>query len=85
MLGKRKRKIRPRFTKSKKVKGQRLYQRIAVPGSGKFVTLKSPDVRHHVDIFYNKHHYFIRTKDILQMKSLSDVLKKVKTFGRKKS
>ena len=81
MLGKRKRKIRPTFPKSKKVKGQRLYQRIAVPGSGKFVTLKSPDVKDHVDIFYNKHHYIIRTRDILKMKSLSDVLKKVKTFG----
>ena len=62
-----------------------LYKRIAVPGSGKFLTLKTADVRDHVDIFYNKHHYYIKTKDILNMKSLSDVLKKVKTFERKKS
>ena len=80
----RKRKRRP-TSKRNKVTGKRLYKRIAVPGSGKFVTLKSPDVRDHVDIFYNKHHYLIKTRDILQMKSLSDVLKKVKTFGRKKS
>ena len=77
--------MRPTFQKNKKVKGKRLYKRIAVPGSGKFVTLKSSDVRDHVDIFYNKHHYLIRTGDILQMKSLSDVLKKVKTIGRNKS
>ena len=83
MSGKRNRKIRPTFSQRKKVKGQRLYKRIAVPGSGKFVTLKSSDVRDHVDIFYNKHHYLIRTRDILTMRSLSDVLKKVKTFGRK--
>ena len=77
--------MRPKFNQRRKVKGQRLYERIAVPGTGKFVTLKSSDVRDHVDIFYNKHHYLIRTRDILRMRSLSDVLKKVKTFGRKKS
>ena len=66
-------------------KVQMLYKRIAVPGSGKLLTLLTGDVRDHVDIFYNKHHYYIKTKDILNMKSLSDVLKKVKTFGRKKS
>ena len=66
-------------------KGQSLYKRIEVPGSGKFVTLKTDNVRDHVDIFYNKNHYYIKTKDILNMKSLPDVLKKVKTFRTKKS
>ena len=66
-------------------KGQSLYKRIAVPGSGKFLTLKTTNVRDHVDIFYNRHHYNIKTKDILNMKSLSDVLKKVKTFRTKSS
>ena len=81
MLGKRRNKIRPILKK----RGQRLYKRIAVPGSGKFVTLKTPDVRDHVDIFYNGHHYFIKTRDILKMNSLSDVLRKVKTIRNKKS
>ena len=81
MLGKRKNKIRPKLKK----RGQRLYKRIAVPGSGKFVTLKTPDVSDHVDIFYNGHHYLIKTRDILKMNSLSDVLRKVKTIRNKKS
>ena len=49
------------------------------------MTLKTDNVRDHVDIFYNKNHYYIKTKDILNMKSLPDVLKKVKTFRTKKS
>ena len=38
----------------------------------------------HVDIFYNKKHYYVTTKDILSLNSLSDVIKRFKTFGWQK-
>lgn len=59
-----------------------MYKRLAVPGEpGNFVTIKSGDVLDHLDIYYKKKHFYVTTRDILSMRSLSDVVKKVKTLG----
>ena len=54
--------------------------KLAVPGSKNMVTIKTPDLRDHVDIFYKRGHYQLPTKDILRINSLSDVLTKIKTI-----
>ena len=56
--------------------------KLSVPGSKNLVTIKTPDLRDHVDIFYKKGHYQVLTKDILRFNSLSDLLTKIRTIRK---
>ena len=56
---------------------KKLYRRLPVPGTNKYVTIQTKDLMEYVTIFYNKKRFTIKTKDIIGMKTISDMIKKI--------
>ena len=58
---------------SKKSAGVTLYKRLPVPGSDKFVTIRSEDINKSVNIFYDKKMLKIKTSDIIKMTNMRTI------------
>ena len=68
---------------SKKSVGVTLYKRLPVPGTGKFVTIKSEDINNSINIFYDKKMLKIKTSDIIKMtnmRTIPDMINILKTY-----
>ena len=69
--------------KSKKSVGVTLYKRLPVPGSDKFVTIKSDNINKSVNIFYDKKMMKLKTSDIIKMtnmRTIPDIIKILKSY-----
>lgn len=68
---------------SKKSVGVTLYKRLPVPGSDKFVTIKSDNINKSVNIFYDKKMMKLKTSDIIKMtnmRTIPDMIKILKSY-----
>ena len=68
---------------SKKSVGVTLYKRLPVPGSDKFVTIKSENINKSVNIFYDKKMLKLKTSDIIKMtnmRTIPDMIKILKSY-----
>jgi len=66
------------YKKSPEQAKKKLYRRIPVPSTNKYVTIQTKDLMEYVTIFYNKKRFTIKTKDIIGMKTISDIIRKIK-------
>ena len=57
-----------------------LYKRLPIPGTSKYVTVKSGDLYKSVDIFYDHRKFNIRTADIMKMKTVPDIIRTLKVY-----
>ena len=51
-----------------------LYKRLPIPGTNKFITLRSSDIRKTVDIYFNHKKSTLRMTDIMKIRTLPDVI-----------
>ena len=58
-----------------------VFKKIAVPGTNHFVTIQSKDLNEYVNIFYNKKRYNINTQDIINMKTIPDIIGKIRAYN----
>ena len=68
---------------SKKSVGVTLYKRLPVPGSDKFVAIKSKDTSKSVNIFYDKKMLKLKMSDIIKMtnmRTIPDMIKILKSY-----
>ena len=68
---------------SKKSVGVTLYKRLPVPGSDKYVTIRSEDINKSVNIFYDKKMLKIKTSDIIKMtnmRTIPDMINILKSY-----
>ena len=70
-----------RKIKSAKSKKVTVYKRIAVPGTNQYVTIQTKDLRTYVNIFYNKKRFNIKTPDLTNMKTMPDIIGKIRTYN----
>ena len=57
-----------------------VYKRLPIPGTSKYVTVKSGDLYKSVDIFYDHRKFNIRTADIMKMKTVPDIIRTLKVY-----
>ena len=67
--------------KSDKSKKVTVYKRIAVPGTSQYVTIQTKDLRDYVNIFYNKKRFNIKTRDLTNMKTIPEIIGKIRTYS----
>ena len=50
-----------------------MYKRLPVPGSDKFVTIKSEDINKSINIFYDNKMLKLKTSDIIKMTNMRTI------------
>ena len=65
-------------------KRSKMYRRVPVPGTTKYVTIQTKDLREYVNIFFDGKRFTIKTRDLLSTKSIPSMIRKIQVYNRNK-